>query len=334
MGNTLVCLVILLNRNLQTPINYLLLNLAVADIIAIAFTSPQYIFIHMFTHPKRLAGDFLCKFITGGNISWMGGVASVFSVVAISFDRYQAVTKPTIQRSKFSLFNVKAIVACCWIFSVAFNLPLFFVMFYDKKANFCHEDWPSAVYGQVNSTVWFLVVGIIPWSIMFSLYSRLVYDLWFKKTNESTQVAVRNSRKKVTKIVITVSFINIIGWCPQLTLYVLSNYQPEHFQFGSTSYVASVIMVTFNSVVNPLIYSFQSQRFRQCFKQLLYFSRCNRAERVFPSNILVLRASKTGSSNWQRRRRITMITPNKTTTVGETGIVLGEMVSLDIGVLE
>ena len=288
MGNTLVCLVILLNRTMQTPINYLLLNLAVADIITVVFTSPQYIFIHMFTHPKGLAGDFLCKFITGGNISWMGGVASVFSLVAISFERYVAVTKPYEQTSKFSLFKVKVIAVCCWIFTTVFNLPLFFVIYYDKKSDFCLEAWPSPIYGQLNSTLWFFAVGIIPASIMTFLYSRVVYDLWFKKINESTQIAVRNSRKKVTKLVLVVSVIYVISWFPQLVVYLLSNYNTDHFEFGNIAYVASVVMVTFNSAVNPIMYSFQSERFRHGFKQLLCCRQCNRARRVFPSNILVL----------------------------------------------
>ena len=278
VGNVLVCLVVFLNRTMQTPINYLLVNLAVADISTLAFISPQYIFIHAFNHPTGATGDFLCKFITGGNISWIGGVASVFSLVAISFERYQAVINPYSQASKFSLNKVKIIAVCCWIFTTVFNLPLFFVIYYDKEKTFCLEAWPSAVYGKLNSILWLLIVGIIPAAIMISLYSKVVYRLWFQRVNEVTQIAVRKSRKKVTKVALIVSVIYAISWFPQLTVYVLSNYQ-NNIEFGDFAYIVSVVMVTFNSAVNPVIYAFQSERFRQHFKQLLC---CRRRREVCP----------------------------------------------------
>ena len=65
IGNILVCLVVFSNRTMQTPINYLFVNLAVADIITLTFIGPQYIFTHFFKHPTGTTGDFLCKFITG-----------------------------------------------------------------------------------------------------------------------------------------------------------------------------------------------------------------------------------------------------------------------------
>ena len=303
VGNILVSLVILRNRTMQTPINYLLLNLAVADIITLTFISPQYIFIHSFTHPTGAAGDFLCKFITGGNISWIGGVASVFSLVAISFERYQAVTNPYTPVSKFSMSNVKVIIVCCWIFTTAFNLPLFFAIYYDKEKKFCLEAWPTPAYGKANSTVWLVVVGVIPAFLMASLYTRVVYDLWFKQMNGNTQLAVRRSRKKVTKVVLSVSVIYAVSWFPQLILYVLSNYHYA-FQFGNVAYVTSVVMVTFNSAVNPVIYSFQSERFRQHFKQLL-FCHSNRIHvvSVFNSQTARPNTGNTNSEQWNTRRR-------------------------------
>ena len=124
-----------------------------------------------------------------------------------------------------------------------------------------------------------MVVGIIPAVIMIFLYSRVVCNLWFKKTNEFVQIAVRRSRKKVTKVALIVSVISVISWFPQLVVYLLSNYETG-IKFGEFAYMASVVMVTFNSAVNPLIYALQSERFRQHFKELL--CRYQRKRRFFP----------------------------------------------------
>ena len=85
-----------------------------------------------------------------------------------------------------------------------------------------------------------MVVGIIPAVIMISLYSRVVCNLWFKKTNEFVQIAVRRSRKKVTKVALIVSVISVISWFPQLVVYLLSNYETG-IKFGEFAYMASVV---------------------------------------------------------------------------------------------
>ena len=133
--------------------------------------------------------------------------------------------------------------------------------------------------GKIHSTLWLMVVGITPAVIMSSLYSRVMFNLWFKKTNEFVQIAVRRSRKKVTKVALLVSVIYVISWFPQLVVYLLSNYETG-IKFGELAYMASVVMVTFNSAVNPLIYALQSGRFRQHFKELL--CRHQRRRRGFP----------------------------------------------------
>ena len=65
LGNSIVCLVVLLNKNMKTPMNYLLVNLAIADMTVGIFVSPQFIFSRAFVHPEGITGKWLCKFITG-----------------------------------------------------------------------------------------------------------------------------------------------------------------------------------------------------------------------------------------------------------------------------
>ena len=56
--------------------NYLLVNLAVADLMVAMFFAPMHVFIHTFTHPDDVTGDTFCKFLTGGALGWVGGVYS------------------------------------------------------------------------------------------------------------------------------------------------------------------------------------------------------------------------------------------------------------------
>ncbi|XP_048581324.1 galanin receptor 2a [Nematostella vectensis] len=281
VGNVLVCLVILRFSSMRTPMNYLLLNLAAADLLTLLFVSPQYVFIHTFVHPIGRAGDIICKLLTGGNISWIGGVASVFALVSIAFERYYAVIHPQSQ-GRISKRSLWITVVSCWLFSLLFNAPLFYVIHYDSEMKFCMESWPNAVLAQINSTCWFVMIGLIPVTIMVGLYSKVIYSLWIKKEEsaDNTQLGTKRVRKKVTKTVLTVSIIYTLCWFPQLSIYMLS-YVGSDNEFGGVSYIITVALVTVNSVVNPIIYSLQSGKFRKCLKVVL----CRNQRRVEDSGV-------------------------------------------------
>lgn len=84
VGNSSVCLVVWRNRRMRTAMNFLLINLACADMMVAVFIAPQYIFLHTFNHPNGLTGEYLCKLCTGGNLMWTGGVVSVVSLIGVA----------------------------------------------------------------------------------------------------------------------------------------------------------------------------------------------------------------------------------------------------------
>ena len=87
---------------LRVPINYLLVNLAMADIMFATFIAPQYILSQTFTHPGGVTGKVLCKLLTGGNFAWVGAASSVFTLVNISMERYYAVMYPLSNKGNLS----------------------------------------------------------------------------------------------------------------------------------------------------------------------------------------------------------------------------------------
>ena len=137
--------------------NYLILNLAMADIMVVLFTAPRFILAHAFNHPDGLLGSFVCKLFTGGNFSWLGGSASVFSLVAISVERYFAVIHPYGTRGKLTMKKVKYVIAGCWLLAVVFNLPLFIFIDYNKNIDFCTEFWPTTWMARAYSTAWLVM---------------------------------------------------------------------------------------------------------------------------------------------------------------------------------
>ena len=89
----------------RTPINFLLVNLAIADTMNATFITPQTFLKIAPTHPGGTIGTFLFKFVKGRCLAWIGVDSSVITLVAIAAERYYAVIYPNL--GKFTKGKLK-----------------------------------------------------------------------------------------------------------------------------------------------------------------------------------------------------------------------------------
>lgn len=266
-GNILVCLVVLLNKPMRTSMNYLLVNLAVSDMILLVFFSPTFIFKGAYSHPVGITGDIFCSLITGETLAWMGGYVSSAFLLAVSIERYFAVAHPHSYGTSFITKNLRIMVSGCWLFSLAWNSVGFVWKRYDEKGS-CIILWSETQF-KIYSMLSFFVVGFIPMVTMAILYSRVVYLLWFKnvviRLDEERQ---RKKKKRATKMVLIVSLVYALCWFPELTVFVLFAYSPQSVKF-EVAYPVTVAFCCLNSAINPIIYSFHNNQFRYYLKKLV-----------------------------------------------------------------
>ena len=83
------------------------MNLAVADILYAAFIAPRIYYKLPFSHPDGVIGPILCKFLTDGNIAWVGSASSFVTLVAIAVERYYAVMYPLGNKWKLTRRKLK-----------------------------------------------------------------------------------------------------------------------------------------------------------------------------------------------------------------------------------
>lgn len=275
VGNILVCIIILRSKEMKTPMNYLLLNLAFSDMTVGLFVSPQFIFSRLFQHPGGLAGRMLCVFITGGNLLWTGAIASAYSLVAIAFERYYAILDPYGKTSsKVTVKRVVFISATVWSFALVFILPLQITIDFNKERNYCVWMLPTSFLQKGYGVACVFVGGLVPISIMTYLYSRVGHSLWFTRDRILTisQQGIIKTRKRVTKMVFIVTVIYAICWTPNLIIQLLATLGPYE-EFGSIAYQVSVMLITLNSSVNPVVYTLHSKPFRKSLKELFLWPR-------------------------------------------------------------
>ena len=88
------------------------------------------------------------------------------------------------ENKEFCTFQFQVIIPGVWIFSLILNIPLFLVKNFDKKSNVCVNMWPEKWMPKAYTLTWEVMV-ILPLGLMIGLYSRVVYTLWFKRSNDN-----------------------------------------------------------------------------------------------------------------------------------------------------
>ena len=90
----------------RIPMNYLLVNLAVGDIIYATFHTTELIYRHIATHPDGFTGKIVCV-LRNGALQLIGASSSIFTLVAIAFERYFAVLFPHANKGKLTRRKLK-----------------------------------------------------------------------------------------------------------------------------------------------------------------------------------------------------------------------------------
>ncbi|KAL9956306.1 hypothetical protein ACROYT_G037768, partial [Oculina patagonica] len=271
VGNTLVIFTVLINKPMQTTLNYLLVNLAVADMTFALFIGIQYVMMPFIAHPEGQTSRYLCRFVTDGAIAWVGAAVSILCLVYIAVERYFAIIHPLRQRGRFTRRRLKVFIVLGWSFAILMNIPGFVdTSYYQPDLRFCKSDGNFGyVEAKIGSLVWMVLAGIIPVSIMAYMYTRVVQHLWFKPVEnlEASQRASQRYRKQVTITLITVSVIYAVSWIPNLIAYVITFWGGE--VNGSWYDKSFTLLATFNCCINPVLYSMRMKSFREHFRYML-----------------------------------------------------------------
>jgi len=286
MGNALVCTIIKRNRDMRTPINYLLVHLAIADIVYAAFIAPKgYFKLTSVHHPDGMTGLMLCKLLTGGNVAWVGAVASAVFLVVIGLERYCAVMYPHGHKWKLTNRKLKMIIPGSWIFAAIVNVPLFLAKNTKIKKGrvLCVPTWPK-VWMQAFIMILSVVVGV-SLVLMIALYSRVVYTLWFQRKDEHRlniqQKGVIKVRRRVTLMVVVVTAIFAFCWGVNQIVHIFKFF--SSYTVGPLPTVVANTMVLVNSAINPFVFALLNQQFREKMKSVICCTDCTKNE-VHPAS--------------------------------------------------
>lgn len=303
--NVVLGLAIHRKRSLQTPMNLLILHLAVTDIIIGIFIIPRHILNYAIPYPNDTSSDYICKFVTGGNFIWTSVTAASGFLTIIAMERLFAVVFPHKSNLRITKRRLKWLVLACWLSSLAFNLPSLLVLKYDHQQAFCLEHWPAWVNPKAYVGLAFFA-GNFSVFAMYILYSIILYSLWKKNkaVSEVSRTARINARKRVTKMLILMTVVHMLCRTPNYTFYTLIYFDPGA-KYGSTVYSFTVFLILLNSASHPFFYCWYMDNLRkQVFAMLPHFCSGRCPARLRTSDIASTREESGSVTNPSRKNKV------------------------------
>lgn len=263
IGNAIVVLVIISKRRMRTFTNFLILNLAFADLSVALFCIPLEIPIEL--DNKWLYGRFFCTVFYPLQSSTIYG--SVFTLVVLSCSRYWALIHPF--KKQPNKLAAKVLIVLIWMTSVSLVVPYMLGLQLDTDGQHCKEVWTPAE-GRRYTIVTFSLQYILPLTIIILAYSVIIYDIVFKK-NPSAKHADKikdKENKKLIKLLLIVTSTFALSVLPYHVVALLVEFgNAGKFKYIQDVSLAAYITLYLNSAINPIIYNIFSSNFRRGFSE-------------------------------------------------------------------
>ncbi|XP_009871364.1 PREDICTED: D(2) dopamine receptor isoform X4 [Apaloderma vittatum] len=163
-GNVLVCMAVSREKALQTTTNYLIVSLAVADLLVATLVMPWVVYLEV-VGEWRFSRIHCDIFVT---LDVMMCTASILNLCAISIDRYTAVAMPMLYNTRYSSKRrVTVMISVVWVLSFAISCPILFGL-NNTDENECIIANPAFVV--YSSIVSFYVPFIVTLLVYVQIY--------------------------------------------------------------------------------------------------------------------------------------------------------------------
>nr|BBA85522.1 green opsin [Sardinops melanostictus]BBA85527.1 green opsin [Sardinops melanostictus] len=265
--NGLTLLVTVLHKKLRQPLNFILVNLAVAGMIMVVFG-------FTITITSALNGYFVfgpmgCAI--EGFMATLGGQVALWSLVVLAIERYIVVCKP-MGSFKFGTNHAAAGVAFTWIMACACAVPpLVGWSRYIPEGMQCscgpdyytlNPEFNNESYVMYMFSCHFCV----PVTTIFFTYGSLVCTVKAAAAQQQDSASTQKAEKEVTRMCILMVLGFLIAWTPYASFaaWIFFN---KGAAFSAQSMAVPAFFSKSSALFNPVIYVLLNKQFRGCMMQ-------------------------------------------------------------------
>ena len=250
----------------KTASNYLLINIAIADLLVAVIIAPLR-FVEMF-HGWPL-GQFLCHTLAA--VQDVIVAVSVVTHTVIALERYRGIVQPF--KKKLSLRGTKVAIGIIWLVCyIAVGLPIALVLRekFVGGVNLCTAVWPSSAVRQLFEVYLVTVFIATPLVIQTYTYSCIVKVVNREIMSSAASTDIRLTKAALSKARVVKMLILLVGafhLCsiPRVITMLMWEFGGTGLQNDLTfqyAYMITVIIFYLKHVINPFIIFATSAEYR------------------------------------------------------------------------
>lgn len=230
------------------------LSLAISDFIFCAILPFNTFYI---ASSDWTFGLFMCRFTSF--MMFLNMFSSIFLLVIISVDRCVAVMFPVWAQNQRTIGKASVIVFLAWVVAVSLSIPA--AIFRDIQHHLdrirCHNNYTSQhIYNSI--TICRFIYGfLIPFLVIIVCYSLIIFKL------KSNQMAKSTKPFKIMTALIATFFL---CWLPYHTFVLIDLNQSLSNDMTAVGLKIGTSVASANSFLNPILYVFMGNDFRQKLK--------------------------------------------------------------------
>ncbi|XP_077392731.1 teleost multiple tissue opsin 2b isoform X2 [Festucalex cinctus] len=249
LNNLVVLLLFCKFKKLRTPVNMLLLNMSVSDMLVCVFGTTL-------SFASSIRGRWL---LGASGCSWYGfinscfGIVSLISLVILSYDRYSTLT--VYNKSGPDYRKPLLAVGGSWLYSLLWTVPpLLGWSGYDIEGagTSCSVSWTlQSAQSHAYIICLFVFCLALPVLVMIYCYGRLLWAV--KQVGKIRKTAARRREYHILFMVLTTAACYLLCWMPYGVVAMMATFGPPDVISPVASVVPSLLAKS-STVINPLIY--------------------------------------------------------------------------------
>ncbi|RVE58375.1 hypothetical protein OJAV_G00208990 [Oryzias javanicus] len=282
VGNVTLMKTCLLVKSMRTVPNLFLSSLAMGDALLLLTCAP--VDASRYLVDEWLFGRVGCKLIPFIQLTSVG--VSVFTLTALSADRYKAIVRPLDMHRPSASLSIGVRAGAIWLLSVTLAIPeaVFsdlhaFTTSHTNETFVTCAPFPHAgdLHPKIHSTASFLIFYIIPLFVISVYYCFIAQSLIRSSADLPAEGHLHvqkqiKSRQRLAKTVLVFVGLFAVCWLPSHVIYLYRSFHYNQVDTSLGHFIASVcarILAFANSCVNPFALYLMSQSFSKHFRNQL-----------------------------------------------------------------